>query len=74
VDEPVELDDVELEDDDELELLHPAASPAITASAEPAVTICLSFMGLLPFRIETSVIHDVDIELAGAHRVGRALM
>jgi hypothetical protein len=44
VDEPVELEDVELEDvDDEDELLHPAASPVVTASAEPAITICLSF-------------------------------
>ena len=44
MDEPVELEDVELEDvDDEDELLHPAASPVITDSAEPAITICLSF-------------------------------
>jgi hypothetical protein len=52
VDEPVELEGVELVDvDDEGELLHPAASPAVMASAEPAVTICLSFMVLLPFCI-----------------------
>jgi hypothetical protein len=52
VDEPVELEAVELEDvDDEGELLHPATSPAIMASAEPAVTICLGFMVLLPFCI-----------------------
>jgi hypothetical protein len=55
--EGVEFEDVddeggELEDvDDDGELLHPATSPAIVASAEPAVTICLSFMVLLPFRI-----------------------
>ena len=50
MDEPVELEGVELVDD-EGELLHPATSPAIMASAEPAVTICLSFMVLLPFCI-----------------------
>jgi hypothetical protein len=49
----VELAGVELEDDDdEGELLQPATSPAITASTDPAVTICLSFMVWLPFRIE----------------------
>jgi hypothetical protein len=48
-----ELEGVEPEDDDdEGELLQPATSPAITASTEPAVTICLSFMVWLPFRIE----------------------
>src|SRR5580700_10635311 len=47
VDEPVELEAVEHEG----ELLHPATSPAIMASAEPAVTICLGFMVLLPFCI-----------------------
>jgi hypothetical protein len=44
---------VEVEDDDdEDELLHPAASAA-RASAEPAVIFCLSFTVLLPFRIES---------------------
>jgi hypothetical protein len=38
--------------DDEDELLHPAASAA-RASTVPAVIICLSFTGLLPFRIES---------------------
>ena len=58
MDEPVELEGVEVEDaevedaDDEGELLHPATSPAIMASAEPAVTVCLSFMVLLPFRVK----------------------
>lgn len=61
MDEPVELEGVELEDvDDEGELLHPATSPAIMASAEPAVTICLSFTVLPPFRIKTIVMCDVD--------------
>ncbi len=65
MDEPVELEDagledVELEDvDDEGELLHPAASPATMATTDPAVTICLSFIALLPFRIKASVMHDV---------------
>ena len=52
MDEPVEFEDAELEDvDDEDELLHPAASPLMTASAEPAITICLSFTVFAPFRI-----------------------
>jgi len=64
--EGVELEGVELEGvelggvDDVGELLHPATSPAITASAEPAVTICLGFTFLLPFRIKASVMNDVD--------------
>ena len=50
VDEPVELEGVELEDvDDEGELLHPATSPAIMASAEPAVTYLSRLHGLATF-------------------------
>jgi hypothetical protein len=47
-----ELADEGEDADDEDELLHPAASAA-RASTVPAVTICLSFTGLLPFRIES---------------------
>jgi hypothetical protein len=53
VDEPAELEGVELEDVEDVgEPLHPAASPAITASAEPPVTISLSFTILPPSRIK----------------------
>jgi len=61
VDEPVELEGVELEDVDDVdELLHPATSAAIMASAEPPVTTCLSFTVLPPFRIKAIVMYDVD--------------
>jgi hypothetical protein len=62
VDEPVELEGVELgglDDVGEL-LLHPATSPAIMASAEPPVTTCLSFTVFPPFRIKAIVMYDVD--------------
>ena len=64
MDELVELEGVELGGvDDVVELLHPATSPAIMASAEPAVitvTICLGFTVFLPFRIKASVMNGID--------------